>query len=124
MYCLPYCWTSDLFHYRMDSGTIMDTNSSFLLHGSCGNCSEHRLFMARDRFDDVFFLFINKPIFIFLFGLPFLLEFGFVGTSCDILICMVCNDKMGFIQRKWQKYIFYMYYPLHLVAIWCLLHLC
>lgn len=72
----------------------------------------------------VFSLFTNKSILIFLFGLPFLLEFGLVGTSCGILICLVYNGKRGFIQGKWQKYIFYMYYPLHLVAIWCLLHLC
>ena len=66
----------------------------------------------------VFFLFRNKPFFIFLFGLPFLIEFGLVGTSCGILICLAYNGERGFVQGKWLKYIFYIFYPLHLMVIW------
>ena len=49
----------------------------------------------------VFFLFKNKPFLIFLFGLPFLMEFGLVGTSCGILICLAYNGERGFVQGKW-----------------------
>ena len=66
----------------------------------------------------VFFLFRNKPFFIFLFGLPFLMEFGLVGTSCGILICLAYNGERGFVQGKWLKYAFYIFYPLHLMVIW------
>lgn len=66
----------------------------------------------------VFFLFRNKPFFIFLFGLPFIMEFGLVGTSCGILICLAYNGERGFVQGKWLKYAFYIFYPLHLMVIW------
>lgn len=68
----------------------------------------------------VFFLFRNKPFLIFLFGLPFLLEYGLIGTSCGILICLAYNGERGFVQGKWLKYVFYIFYPLHLMVLWVL----
>ena len=66
----------------------------------------------------IFFLFRNKPFLIFLFGLPFLMEFGLIGTSGGILICLTYNGERGFVQGKWLKYAFYFFYPLHLMMIW------
>ena len=66
----------------------------------------------------VFFLFKDKPFLCFLFGFPFVIEYGIVGTAYGILICLCYNGSRGFIKGKWQKYAFYLYYPLHLMAIW------
>ena len=65
----------------------------------------------------VFFLFRGKPIFILFFGLPFLIEYGVIGTSLGIIFCLCYNGNRGFIRGKWQKYSFYLYYPLHLMII-------
>ena len=66
----------------------------------------------------IFYLFRGKPSFCFLFGVPFLLEYGVIGTALGILTCLAYNGKRGFIKGKWTKYVFYLYYPLHLLIIW------
>ena len=65
----------------------------------------------------VFFLFRDKPVFNLLFGFPFLIEYGVIGTFLGILSCLCYNGNRGFIRGKWQKYCFYLYYPLHLMLI-------
>ena len=65
----------------------------------------------------VFFLFRDKPVFNLFFGLPFLIEYGVIGTSLGIISCLCYNGNRGFIRAKWQKYCFYLYYPLHLMLI-------
>lgn len=66
----------------------------------------------------VFYLFRNRPFFCFLFGLPFLMEYGVIGTALGIFICLAYNGERGFARGKWLKYAFYIYYPLHLMVIW------
>lgn len=66
----------------------------------------------------VFFRFREKPFFMFLFGILFLMEYGILGTSLGILICLCYNGNRGLIKGNWLKYVFYLYYPLHLMAIW------
>lgn len=68
----------------------------------------------------VFFLFKDKPFLCFLFGFPLVMEYDIVGTACGILICLCYNGHRGFIKGEWLKYAFYLYYPLHLMAIWSL----
>ena len=66
----------------------------------------------------VFYLFRERSLFIYLFGLPFLLEYGLIGTSFGLFVCIAYNGQRGFIHGKWIKYIFYFYYPIHMMVIW------
>lgn len=65
----------------------------------------------------VFYLFRDKKFLIFPFGLPFLLEYGIIGTSMGIIACLCYNGSRGFVRGKWPKSFFYIYYPLHLTII-------
>lgn len=69
----------------------------------------------------VFYLFHEKPFPYYLIGLPFLMEYGIIGTCMGILVCLLYNGNRGFIRGKWLKYCFYLYYPLHLITIWLFL---
>lgn len=69
----------------------------------------------------VFYLFHEKPFPYYLIGLPFLMEYGIIGTCTGILVCLLYNGKRGFVRGSWQKYCFYLYYPLHLMLIWLFL---
>lgn len=70
----------------------------------------------------VFYLFHEKPFPYFLIGLPFLMEYGIVGSCSGILACLLYNGNRGFIRGKWLKYCFYLFYPLHLIMIWLFLY--
>lgn len=65
----------------------------------------------------VFYLFRDKQFLIFPFGLPFLLEYGIIGTSMGIIACLCYNGSRGFARGRWPKFFFYIYYPLHLTII-------
>jgi len=69
----------------------------------------------------VFYLFKKNSFPYYLIGLPFLIEYGITGPCIGILTCLLYNGNRGFIHRKWLKYCFYLYYPLHLITIWLFL---
>lgn len=70
----------------------------------------------------VFYLFHEKPFPYFLIGFPFLMEYGITGTCMGILACLLYNGNRGFVRGKWLKYCFYIYYPLHLMLMSCILN--
>ena len=66
----------------------------------------------------VFYMFRDKPIFILPFGFPLLMQYGTVGTCLGLLVPLVYSGKRGFIHGGCMKYLFYLYYPLHLIVLW------
>ena len=68
----------------------------------------------------VFFLFRNKRMLTLPFGFPLIMEYGTIGPILGLLVPQMYSGKRGFIKGRWMKYLFYMYYPLHLMVIWLL----
>lgn len=66
----------------------------------------------------VFYLFREHRGMTLLLGFPFLMEYGIVGTTIGLILPLMYSGRRGFITGKWMKYLFYIYYPLHLIVIW------
>ena len=69
----------------------------------------------------VLFMFRDKPLLAFMFGLPFLMVYGLAGSAAGLMMPMLYSGQRGFATGRVSKYFFYAFYPLHLMAIWLLL---
>lgn len=69
----------------------------------------------------VFYLFREHRALAFIFGFPLLIEYGIVGSTIGLAIPLMYSGRRGFVKGQWMKYLFYIYYPLHLMVIWCFL---
>ena len=72
----------------------------------------------------VFFIFREKQALSILFGLPLMLEYGTIGPLVGLIIPLLYSRRRGFIKGKFLKYLFFLYYPSHLLAIWFLKYKC
>ena len=70
----------------------------------------------------VFYLFRERKQLTVPFGFPFLMEYGVVGTVIGMMLPLGYNGYRGFIHGRYMKYLFYVYYPLHLMVIWLCLN--
>lgn len=68
----------------------------------------------------VFYLFRDRRILTLPFGFPLIMEYGTIGPALGLLVPQMYSGRRGFIKGRWMKYLFYMYYPLHLMVIWLL----
>lgn len=69
----------------------------------------------------VLFMFREKPLLAFMFGLPLMMVYGLAGCAAGLLMPMLYSGRRGFASGWVAKYFFYAFYPLHLMAIWLLL---
>ena len=69
----------------------------------------------------VLFMFRDKPLLAFMFGLPLMMVYGLAGCAAGLLMPMLYSGQRGFASGWVAKYFFYAFYPLHLVVIWLLL---
>ena len=65
----------------------------------------------------VFYLFRKHRGLTLLFGFPLLMEYGFLGSAIGLAIPLMYSGRRGFVRGRWMKYLFYIYYPLHLMII-------
>lgn len=66
----------------------------------------------------MFYLFREHRAVAFIFGFPFLIDYGIVGSAIGMAIPLMYSGRRGFVKGQWMKYLFYIYYPLHLMVIW------
>ena len=66
----------------------------------------------------VFYLFRKHRALTLIIGFPFLMEYGMIGSAIGLTIPLMYSDRRGFVKGQWMKYLFYIYYPLHLIVIW------
>lgn len=66
----------------------------------------------------LFFMFRGRPDFQMLFGLPLMYEYGFMGILMAFAVIFLYNGERGFIHGKDAKYVFYAFYPAHLMLIY------
>jgi len=69
----------------------------------------------------VLFMFRDKPLLAFMFGVPFLMVYGVAGSAAGLMMPMLYSGQRGFAKGWLMKYFFYAFYPLHLMLIWLLL---
>ncbi len=65
----------------------------------------------------VFYLFRKHRGMTLLFGFPLLMEYGILGSAIGLAIPLMYSGRRGFVKVQWMKYVFYIYYPLHLAII-------
>ena len=65
----------------------------------------------------VFYLFRKHRGLTLIFGLPLLMEYGILGSAIGLTIPLMYSGRRGFVKGQWMKYLFYIYYPLHLMVI-------
>lgn len=65
----------------------------------------------------VFYLFSKHRGLTLLFGFPLLMEYGILGSAIGLAIPLMYSGRRGFVRGRWMKYLFYIYYPLHLMII-------
>ena len=69
----------------------------------------------------VLFMFRQKPLLAFTFGLPVLMVYGLAGCAAGLMMPMLYSGQRGFATGWFAKYFFYAFYPLHLMLIWLML---
>ena len=68
----------------------------------------------------ILYLFREHRELAFIFGFPFLIDYGIFGSAIGMAIPLMYSGRRGFIKGQGMKYLFYIYYPLHLMVIWLL----
>ena len=66
----------------------------------------------------VFYLFRRHRGQTLIFGFPLLMGYGIVGSAIGLAIPLMYSGRRGFVKGQWMKYLFYIYYPLHLSVIY------
>ena len=69
----------------------------------------------------IFYLFKDKPLLQLLFALLLFYDFYPLGILASLGMISLYNGERGFIKGAYSKFIFYAFYPCHLMAIWALL---
>ena len=69
----------------------------------------------------MFYLFKDKPLLQLLFALPLFYDFHPFGFLVSLGIISLYNGGRGFIKGSYSKFLFYTFYPCHLMVIWVLL---
>jgi len=69
----------------------------------------------------MFYLFKDKPLLQLLFALPLFYDFHPLGILASLGIINLYNGERGFIKGAYSKFLFYAFYPCHLMVIWALL---
>ena len=69
----------------------------------------------------VLFMFRDKPLLAFMFGLPFLMVYGLAGSAAGLMMPILYSGQRGFATGLLSKSLFYAFYPLHLMSIWLVL---
>jgi hypothetical protein len=69
----------------------------------------------------IFYLLKDKLLLQLLFILPLFYDFHPLGILASLGMLNLYNEERGFIKGPYSKYLFYAFYPCHLMAIWALL---
>jgi len=69
----------------------------------------------------IFYLFKDKSLLQLLFILPLFYDFHPLGILASLGMINMYNGERGFIKGSYSKYLFYAFYPCHLMVIWALL---
>jgi hypothetical protein len=69
----------------------------------------------------MFYLFKDKPLILLLFALPLFYDFHPLGILASFGLISLYNGERGFIKGAYSKFLFYAFYPCHLMVIWALL---
>ena len=69
----------------------------------------------------IFYLLRDKLLLQLLFILPLFYEFHPLGILASLCMISLYNGERGFIRGHYSKYLFYAFYPSHLMVIWALL---
>ena len=69
----------------------------------------------------IFYLFKDKPLLQLLFALLLFYDFYPLGILASLGIISQYNGERGFIKGSYSKFLFYAFYPCHLMVIWALL---
>lgn len=69
----------------------------------------------------MFYLFKDKPLLQLLFALPLFYDFYPLGILASFGLISLYNGERGFIKGAYSKFLFYAFYPSHLMMIWELL---
>ena len=69
----------------------------------------------------MFYLFKDKPLLQLLLALLLFYDFHPLGILASLGIISQYNGERGFIKGSYSKFLFYAFYPCHLMVIWALL---
>jgi hypothetical protein len=69
----------------------------------------------------IFYLFKDKLLLQLLFALPLFYDFHPLGILASFGLISLYNGERGFIKGSYSKFLFYAFYPCHLIVIWALL---
>ena len=69
----------------------------------------------------IFYLFKDKPLLQLLLALLLFYDFHPLGILASLGIISLYNGERGFIKGFYSKFLFYAFYPSHLMMIWELL---
>ena len=69
----------------------------------------------------IIYLFKDKPLLQLLFALPLFYDLHPLFILASLGIISLYNGERGFIKSSYSKFLFYAFYPCHLMVIWALL---